>query len=123
MAFNRAQAGTITVDGRDLGELRVGEYRTLDEATSSLDSESEGLIQDGLRRLRHGRTSFVIAHRLSTIKSADQILVIEGGEIVESGTHPQLMASCGRYRHLHDRQYAWEGERFVNEGEELSLTT
>ena len=59
----------------------------LDEATSSLDSESEALIQDGLRRLRQGRTTFVIAHRLSTIRSADQILVLEQGEIVERGTH------------------------------------
>jgi ABC-type multidrug transport system fused ATPase/permease subunit len=65
----------------------------LDEATSSLDSESEQMIQDGLRQLRAGRTSFVIAHRLSTIRSADQILVLEAGEIVERGTH---RASCSR---------------------------
>ncbi|HEY6866590.1 MAG TPA: ABC transporter ATP-binding protein, partial [Candidatus Eisenbacteria bacterium] len=70
----------------------------LDEATSSLDSESESLIQDGLRALRRGRTTFVIAHRLSTIRSADQILVIEGGEIVERGTHAELIAKQGRYR-------------------------
>ena len=62
----------------------------LDEATSSLDSESEALIQDGLKALRRGRTTFVIAHRLSTIQSADQILVLEGGEIVERGTHDEL---------------------------------
>ena len=68
----------------------------LDEATSSLDSESEQMIQDGLRRLRAGRTTFVIAHRLSTIRSADQILVIEAGEIVESGTHAALLAANGR---------------------------
>jgi subfamily B ATP-binding cassette protein MsbA len=90
----------------------------LDEATSSLDSESEAKIQEALRRLRRGRTTFVIAHRLSTIRSADQILVLEAGEIVERGTHAQLYALGGRYRELHDRQYSWERERFINPGEE-----
>ncbi len=90
----------------------------LDEATSSLDSESEAMIQDGLRRLRQGRTTFVIAHRLSTIRSADQILVLEGGEIVERGTHQQLLAKRGRYRQLYDRQYMLEHDRFVNPGED-----
>jgi subfamily B ATP-binding cassette protein MsbA len=92
----------------------------LDEATSSLDSESEALIQDGLKRLRQGRTSFVIAHRLSTIRSADQILVLEDGLIVERGTHAELMHLGGRYRELHDRQYAWESDRFINPGEDFS---
>ena len=92
----------------------------LDEATSALDSESEAMIQEGLRRLRQGRTSFVIAHRLSTIRSADQILVLEAGEIVERGTHAELMERRGRYRELHDRQYAWEQERFVNPGEDFT---
>ncbi len=92
----------------------------LDEATSSLDSESEALIQDGLRRLRHGRTTFVIAHRLSTIRSADQILVLEHGQIVERGGHAALMALGGRYRQLHDRQYNWEQDRFINPGEDFT---
>ncbi len=90
----------------------------LDEATSSLDSESEALIQEGLQQLQRGRTSFVIAHRLSTIRSADQILVLEAGEIVEHGTHAELFEQGGRYRDLHDRQYAWEENTFVNPGED-----
>ncbi len=94
----------------------------LDEATSSLDSESEALIQDGLQTLRKSRTTFVIAHRLSTIRSADQILVIEAGRIVERGTHRELLAHGGRYKELHDRQYKFESERFVNPGEELVST-
>ena len=77
----------------------------LDEATSSLDSDSEELIQDALRTLRRGRTSLVIAHRLSTIRAAHEILVLERGQIVERGTHAQLMEGNGRYRQLHDRQY------------------
>src|SRR5713226_6332233 len=86
----------------------------LDEATSSLDSESEGLIQDGLKSLRRGRTTFVIAHRLSTIQSADQILVLEHGEIVERGTHEQLLEKEGRYRTLYEKQYGVAVNRFVN---------
>jgi subfamily B ATP-binding cassette protein MsbA len=92
----------------------------LDEATSSLDSESEQMIQDGLRQLRAGRTSFVIAHRLSTIRSADQILVLEAGAIVERGTHAELLALGGRYRQLHDKQYTVEADRFVNPGEDFT---
>ena len=92
----------------------------LDEATSSLDSESEMMIQDGLRSLRQGRTTFVIAHRLSTIRSADQILVLEGGEIVERGTHEQLLAKGGRYRQLYDKQYHFEQDRFINPGEDFT---
>jgi len=205
MAFNRPTKGTIRVDGRDLGSLRLFDYRRhlgvvlqdnflfdgtvaenirygtphatqaeiervsriahadefidgfekgyetvvgergirlsggqrqrlaiaravladprillLDEATSSLDSESESLIQDGLRSLRQGRTTFVIAHRLSTIRSADQILVLEGGEIVERGTHDELLALGGRYRQLYDKQYNFERDRFINPGEDFT---
>jgi len=92
----------------------------LDEATSSLDSESEAMIRDGLRSLRHGRTTFVIAHRLSTIESADQILVLEAGVIVESGTHHELMRLGGRYRELHNRQYGVERDIYVNPGEDFT---
>ena len=92
----------------------------LDEATSSLDSESEAMIQDGLKSLRHGRTTFVIAHRLSTIRSADQILVLEHGEIVERGTHEELLAAGGRYRQLYDKQYHFERDRFINPGEDFT---
>jgi ABC-type multidrug transport system fused ATPase/permease subunit len=205
MAFNRPQSGRVLVDGRDLGSLRLRDFRAhlgvvlqdnflfdgtiaeniayarphasraeiehvsriahchefidgfekgydtmvgergiklsggqrqrvaiarailadpriliLDEATSSLDSESEAMIQDGLRSLRRGRTTFVIAHRLSTIRSADQILVLEAGEIVERGTHDELLATGGRYRQLYDKQYKFEGDRFVNPGEDFT---
>jgi ABC-type multidrug transport system fused ATPase/permease subunit len=92
----------------------------LDEATSSLDSESEAMIQDGLRALRRGRTTFVIAHRLSTIRSADQILVIEVGQIVERGTHEELLAANGRYKQLYDKQYRFELDRFINPGEDFT---
>jgi subfamily B ATP-binding cassette protein MsbA len=95
----------------------------LDEATSSLDSESEALIQDGLNSLRAGRTTFVIAHRLSTIMSADQILVIEDGQIVERGSHPELLALNGRYRQLYDKQYRIERNRFINPGEDFTERT
>ncbi len=92
----------------------------LDEATSSLDSESERMIQDGLKELRKGRTTFVIAHRLSTIMSADKILVVEEGKIVERGSHEELLALGGRYKQLYDKQYRFETNRFVNPGEELA---
>jgi len=91
----------------------------LDEATSSLDSESEALIQDGLRALQHGRTTFVIAHRLSTVVNADQILVLDAGEIVERGSHEELLALGGKSRQLYERQYGVQTNRFVNPGEEL----
>ena len=92
----------------------------LDEATSSLDSESEQQIKQGLRALRTGRTTFVIAHRLSTIQSADQILVLEHGEIVERGTHSELLRLDGRYKQLYDTQYQLEHDQFINPGEEIA---
>jgi subfamily B ATP-binding cassette protein MsbA len=92
----------------------------LDEATSSLDSESEAMIQDALKALRAGRTTFVIAHRLSTIRSSDQIMVLEHGEIVESGTHEELLIKGGRYRQLYDKQYRFEKDRFINPGEDFT---
>ncbi len=92
----------------------------LDEATSSLDSESEMMIQEGLNNLRKGRTTFVIAHRLSTIRSADKILVVEAGKIVESGTHEELLELNGRYRQLYDKQYQFEKNQFINPGEDFT---
>ncbi len=89
----------------------------LDEATSSLDSESEALIQQGLSFLMQGRTTFVIAHRLSTIRRADQILVVEGGRILERGTHQSLYALRGRYHDLYTRQHGLEANLFLAPGE------
>jgi subfamily B ATP-binding cassette protein MsbA len=89
----------------------------LDEATSSLDSESEALIQAGLNHLMRGRTTFVIAHRLSTIRRADQILVVEGGQIIERGNHQQLYALGGRYYDLYTRQHGVEANMFLAPGE------
>ena len=89
----------------------------LDEATSSLDSESEAMIQGGLSFLMKGRTTFVIAHRLSTIRRADQILVVEGGLIVERGTHEELYALGGRYFDLYTRQHGLETNLFLAPGE------
>ncbi len=89
----------------------------LDEATSSLDSESEAIIQQGLSYLMRGRTTFVIAHRLSTIRRADQILVVEGGRIVERGTHSSLYARHGRYYDLYTKQHGVESNLFLAPGE------
>ncbi len=89
----------------------------LDEATSSLDSESEAMIQAGLAQLMQGRTTFVIAHRLSTIRRADQILVVEGGRIVERGNHAELFALGGRYYDLYTRQHGLEANLFLAPGE------
>jgi ABC-type multidrug transport system fused ATPase/permease subunit len=89
----------------------------LDEATSSLDSESEAFIQQGLRYLMQGRTTFVIAHRLSTVRQADQILVVEAGQIVERGTHQSLYAQQGRYYDLYTRQHGVESNMLLAPGE------
>ncbi len=89
----------------------------LDEATSNLDSESEGMIQEGLRVLMQGRTTFVIAHRLSTIRRADQILVVEAGRILERGTHAELYAAGGRYYDLYTKQHGVEANLFLAPGE------
>src|SRR2546427_5978462 len=93
----------------------------LDEATSSLDSESEALIQEGLRYLMRGRTTFVIAHRLSTIRRAEQILVVEAGRIIERGTHESLYALGGRYYDLYTKQHAVETNLFLAPGESTDL--
>ena len=85
--------------------LKNPEILILDEATSSLDSESENLIQDALTNLMKNRTSLVIAHRLSTIENADNIIVLKEGKIIEQGSHSSLIAKNGSYKKLHDLQY------------------
>jgi len=90
----------------DLTQLKDPRILILDEATSSLDSESERLVQEALERLMRGRTTFVIAHRLSTIQRADRIVVLQGGRIVEQGRHTELLAREGLYRHLWSLQFA-----------------
>jgi ABC-type multidrug transport system fused ATPase/permease subunit len=108
------QRQRISIARAILAEPRI---LILDEATSSLDSESEQMIQQGLSYLMQGRTTFVIAHRLSTIRRADQILVMEQGRIVERGTHEQLYAAHGRYYDLYTRQHGVEENLFLAPGE------
>jgi subfamily B ATP-binding cassette protein MsbA len=108
------QRQRISIARAILAEPRI---LILDEATSSLDSESEQLIQQGLSYLMQGRTTFVIAHRLSTIRRADQIMVMEQGKIVERGTHAQLYAARGRYYDLYTRQHGVENNLFLAPGE------
>jgi ABC-type multidrug transport system fused ATPase/permease subunit len=108
------QRQRISIARAILAEPRI---LILDEATSSLDSESEQMIQEGLSYLMRGRTTFVIAHRLSTIRRADQILVVEQGRIAERGTHEELYALHGRYRELYDKQHGLESNLFLAPGE------
>jgi subfamily B ATP-binding cassette protein MsbA len=108
------QRQRISIARAILAEPRI---LILDEATSSLDSESEQMIQEGLSYLMRGRTTFVIAHRLSTIRRADQILVIEQGRIVERGTHDELYALGGRYHELYTKQHGLESNLFLAPGE------
>ncbi len=108
------QRQRISIARAILAEPRI---LILDEATSSLDSESEQLIQQGLSYLMQGRTTFVIAHRLSTIRRADQIMVMEQGRVVERGTHAQLYAAHGRYYDLYTRQHGVEENLFLAPGE------
>jgi len=108
------QRQRISIARAILAEPRI---LILDEATSSLDSESEQMIQQGLSYLMQGRTTFVIAHRLSTIRRADQILVVEQGQIVERGTHEELYALRGRYFELYTRQHGLESNLFLAPGE------
>ncbi len=108
------QRQRISIARAILAEPRI---LILDEATSSLDSESEQLIQHGLSYLMQGRTTFVIAHRLSTIRRADQILVMEQGRIVERGTHAELYGARGRYYDLYTRQHGVEENLFLAPGE------
>jgi ATP-binding cassette, subfamily B, bacterial MsbA len=77
----------------------------LDEATSALDSESERVIQDALQELMHNRTTLVIAHRLSTVERANRIVVLEAGQVIESGTHEELISANGQYASLHRMQF------------------
>ena len=108
------QRQRISIARAILAEPRI---LILDEATSSLDSESEQMIQQGLSYLMQGRTTFVIAHRLSTIRRADQIMVMEQGQIVERGTHAQLYAARSRYYDLYTRQHGMENNLFLAPGE------
>jgi ABC-type multidrug transport system fused ATPase/permease subunit len=108
------QRQRISIARAILAEPRI---LILDEATSSLDSESEAMIQHGLSYLMQGRTTFVIAHRLSTIRRADQILVVEQGKIVERGTHELLYIAQGRYYDLYTRQQGLQRNLFLAPGE------
>ena len=114
MKLSGGQRQRVSIARAILADPRI---LILDEATSSLDSESEAAIQEGLSYLMKGRTTFVIAHRLSTIRRADQILVVEAGRIVERGTHDSLYALEGRYYDLYTRQHGVDSNLFLAPGE------
>ena len=114
MRLSGGQKQRVSIARAILADPRI---LILDEATSSLDSESEALIQEGLRYLMRGRTTFVIAHRLSTIRRAEQILVVQEGKILERGTHETLYAAHGRYYELYRKQHAVETNLFLAPGE------
>ena len=114
MKLSGGQRQRVSIARAVLADPRI---LILDEATSSLDSESEAYIQQGLKYLMEGRTTFVIAHRLSTIRQADQILVVEAGKIVEHGKHADLLALQGRYHDLYTRQHGLEVNLFLAPGE------
>ena len=114
MKLSGGQRQRVSIARAILADPRI---LILDEATSSLDTESEAMIQQGLSYLMRGRTTFVIAHRLSTIRRADQILVIEGGRIVERGSHDRLFAARGRYWELYTKQHGLEANLFLADGE------
>ncbi len=118
MKLSGGQKQRVSIARAILADPRI---LILDEATSSLDSESEALIQEGLRYLMRGRTTFVIAHRLSTVRRADQILVVEAGRIVERGTHESLYAAGGRYYELYTKQHGVETNLFLAPGEGSSV--
>ena len=107
----------ITADGANLSQgqrqllaiaraaVAAPPVLVLDEATSSVDTRTEALIEQGMDKLMEGRTVFVIAHRLSTVRNADSIFVIEHGEIIERGNHEELLSQCGRYYQLYNGMF------------------
>jgi len=111
---NRLSVGQRQLVSLARAVLARPELFIMDEATSSVDTLTEGLIQRGMEELMRGRTSFIIAHRLSTIKRADRILVIEDGQIAEMGTHAELLRLEGKYFQLYTRQFRNQMEEVYN---------